>query len=205
VGAGRASCRCQPLRGASREVSGTEGLISQTVRGYWVRRALSTAPVSVRGGCIPSSRSPERTVRFIPSCSRSSSEFLRSLSCPFPYRDQADCQGLFPLRDITGCVHSTRGFPSPRYVPSAGVLNLSTAFSASGSAGLFHPATASRTFARSGAYLICAAAASSSEASCPLAVIRRAALRNKFRSPRSGALGFEAFIRAELAPRKVGS
>jgi hypothetical protein len=87
---------------------------------------------------------PERTVRFIPSCSRSSSEFLRSLSRPVPYRDQADCQGLFPLRDITGCVHSTRGFPSPRYVPSAGILNLSTAFSASGSAGLFHPAAASR-------------------------------------------------------------
>jgi hypothetical protein len=57
----------------------------QTVRGYWVHRALSTTPVSERGGRIPSSRSPERTVRFIPSCSRSSSEFLRSLSRPFPF------------------------------------------------------------------------------------------------------------------------
>jgi len=57
----------------------------QTVRGYWVHRTLSTTPVSERGGRIPSNRSPERTVRFIPSCSRSSSEFLRSLSRPFPF------------------------------------------------------------------------------------------------------------------------
>jgi len=42
------------------------------------------------------------------------------------------------------CVHSSRGFPRPRYVPSAGALNLSTAFSALRLSGLFHPAAASR-------------------------------------------------------------
>jgi len=44
-----------------------------------------------------------------------------------------------------------RGFPSPRYVPSAGALNLSTAFSALRLLGLFHPSAASRVFARPGA------------------------------------------------------
>jgi hypothetical protein len=68
--------------------------------------------------------------RFIPLCSRSSSEFLRSLSRPLPFGCGPYCQGLVPLRGLTGCVHLCRGFPSPRYVPSAGVLNLSTAFSA---------------------------------------------------------------------------
>jgi len=41
-------------------------------------------------------------------------------------------------------VHSPRGFPSPRYVPSSGVLSLSTSYSALRLAGLFHPAAASR-------------------------------------------------------------
>jgi hypothetical protein len=41
-------------------------------------------------------------------------------------------------------VYLARGFPSPRYVPSSGVLNLSTACSAPQLAGLFHPTAASR-------------------------------------------------------------
>jgi len=205
VGAGRASCRCQPLRGASREVSGTEGLVSQTVRGYWVRRALSTAPVSVRGGCIPSSRSPERTVRFIPSCSRSSSEFLRSLSRPFPYRDRATARVSSLFATSPGASTQLEGSQvldtfRPQVFSTSRRLSPPPALRA-----CFVPQPRPGTFARSGASILCAAAASSSEASCPLAVVRRAALRNKFRSPRSGALGFEAFIRAELAPRKVGS
>jgi len=36
---------------------------------------------------------------------------------------------LGPPRDITRGVHSPRRLPSPRYVPSSGVLNLSTAYS----------------------------------------------------------------------------
>jgi len=51
--------------------------------------------------------------------------------------------GLFPLRGVTSGVHSSRGAPA-RYVPSPGFLNLSTAFSTCGFAGLLHPAATSR-------------------------------------------------------------
>jgi hypothetical protein len=203
-GAGRASCRCRPLRGASREVSGTKGLMCQTVRGYWVHRTLSTTPVSERGGRIPSNRSPERTVRFIPSCSRSSSEFLRSLSRPVP----------FGIRQLPGSLPSSRHHrvrPLDSRVPKSSIRSVRRCSQPLD--GFLRLRLCRLVASRSrvqGHLLVqglplCAAAASSSEASCPLAVVHRAALRNKFRSPRSGALGFEAFIRAELAPRKVGS
>jgi len=120
--------------------------MSRMSRGSSGSPRFAPAPVSMRGSSnSPSGRSLNKLLRFIPSCSRSSSEFLRSLSRPpVPFGSGPYCQGLVPLRGSTGCVHFTRGFPSPRYVPSAGVLNLSTAFSASGFAGLFHPAAASR-------------------------------------------------------------
>jgi hypothetical protein len=78
-----------------------------------------------------SSRSPEQFAQVHPLVLKILFR-VPSLSLPpAPFREQAYCQGSVPLRDVTGCVHSSRGFPSPRYVPSAGVLNLSTAFSAS--------------------------------------------------------------------------
>jgi len=79
---------------------------------------------------------------FILSCPRSSSEFLRQSSRPtlqpvMPAR----VSSLFaasPMESThTGVTHS-------RYVPSAGFHNLSTAFSTTGFAGLFHPAATSR-------------------------------------------------------------
>jgi len=60
----------------------------------------------------------------------------------------------FPLRDITR--EQLRFFarpPEPRFGPSAGFRNLSTASSALSLAGLFHPATTSRVRCRSGASL----------------------------------------------------
>jgi hypothetical protein len=42
------------------------------------------------------------------------------------------------------CVYLSRGFPGPRYVPSSGDHNLSTAYSALQLVGLFHPPAASR-------------------------------------------------------------
>jgi len=54
------------------------------------------------------------------------------------------CLGFVPLRGITDGVHSLRAFPSSRYVPSSGFLNLSTVFATLGFAGLLHPAATSR-------------------------------------------------------------
>jgi len=111
--------------------------------------------------------------RFILSCSRSSSEFLRSSLPPIPFREQAYCQGFVPLRDVTGCVHSTRGFQVlDMFRPQ--VLSTSRRLSPQASStGLFHPAAASRAFRsfrgfpspRSDRFLV--------GTICPLAVARR--------------------------------
>lgn len=70
---------------------------------------------------------------------------------PSPFRARALLPGFLPSsRHHWRRVHSTRGFPSPRYVPSAGAHNLSTAFSALLLLGLFHPRAVSRASARSG-------------------------------------------------------
>lgn len=83
-------------------------------------------------GSFPRARAPPQ-----------SSFALFSRPCPFGRR--LYCQGLFPRRDITGDASThLEEFPSPRYVPSAGALNLSTAFSALRLLGLFHPRAASR-------------------------------------------------------------
>jgi len=55
----------------------------------------------------------------VPSPKRPSRTFEREISAWV----------LVPPRDITGGVHSPRRLPSLRYVPSSGVLNLSTAYS----------------------------------------------------------------------------
>ena len=72
-----------------------------------------------------------------------------------------------------GCVHFSRRLPSPRSVPPTGFLNLSTVFSASGFAGLFHPATTSRVHAVQG-LLSPRSRALSSRASAPLPLSSRA-------------------------------
>jgi len=92
--------------------------------------------------------------------------------------------------------------PSPRYVPSAGVLNLSTAFSASGSRACFIPQPRpgrSRSFRgfpspRSDRVLV--------GTICPLAVAITCRSPGRILTATVGALGFEALIRAGArAPR----
>ena len=81
-----------------------------------------------------------------------------------PRPSDHSCWGSFPLRDITDGVYAPRGHrvkasrpphdsredPPSRFVPSSGFLNLSTACSAFGFAGLFHPAATSRVLIRPG-------------------------------------------------------
>jgi hypothetical protein len=85
-------------------------------------------------------------------CVSSPSEFLR-LPLPLPAfrRRASSTQSFFPHRGITVAVHFARGLPNPHYVPPSGFLNLSTACSGPGFAGLFHPATTSRVLSRPGA------------------------------------------------------
>jgi len=47
-----------------------------------------------------------------------------------PYGRETSCQGFVPHRDFTAARPLPRGLPSPRYVPSSGVLSLSTVYSA---------------------------------------------------------------------------
>jgi len=91
-----------------------------------------------------SDRSPERTVRFISSCSRSSSEFLRSLSRPFPFgiRLAARVSSLFATSP--GASTHLEGSQvldtfRPQAFSASRRLSPHTSF-----AGLFHPAAASR-------------------------------------------------------------
>ena len=58
----------------------------------------------------------------------------------------APTRGLGPPHDITFLRPHSRGIPIPRFVPSSGDHSLSTVFSASKLAGLFHPAAVSRTY-----------------------------------------------------------
>jgi len=63
---------------------------------------------------------------------------------PRSFRRRLPALGFVPLRDITETRPLTRGFPSPRFVPSSGALSLPTSCSALRLAGLLHPAAASR-------------------------------------------------------------
>jgi len=126
-----------------------------------------------------SSRSPERTVRLMPSCSRSSSEFLRSHSRPLPFRSRPTARVSFLFATSPGASTCSRTFQAldtfrPQVFSTSRRLSPPPALRA-----CFIPQPRPGHFARSGVLLLCAAAASSSEASCPLAVVRRAALQNE--------------------------
>lgn len=126
-----------------------------------------------------SNRSPERTVRLMPSCSRSSSEFLRSHSRPLPFRSRPTARVSFLFATSPGASTCSRTFQAldtfrPQVFSTSRRLSPPPALRA-----CFIPQPRPGHFARSGVLLLCAAAASSSEASCPLAVVRRAALQNE--------------------------
>jgi len=129
--------------------------------------------------CTPSSRSPERTVRFIPSCSRSSSEFLRSHSRPFPFgiRPPARVSSLF----ATSPGASTRLEGSqvldtfrPQVFSTSRRLSPHPA-----SRACFIPQPPPGTSARSGAYLLRAAAAFLIGSELPPCRCSPAALQNE--------------------------
>jgi hypothetical protein len=61
-------------------------------------------------------------------------------------RSNLSGQGFFPLRDVTGAVHSARENTLSRFIPPAGFLSLSTACSVSGFVGLLHPTATCRVF-----------------------------------------------------------
>jgi len=100
-------------------------------------------PTGVRPVSVPYAR-PLSTVHralppgFILPYRVASSELLRARFRPI-LSDRADCQGLFPLHDITRASPRSRRFPSHRFVPSAGVRSLTTVCSSLGLRGLFHP------------------------------------------------------------------
>jgi len=90
---------------------------------------------------------------------------------PVPFREQASCQGFGPRATFPGAsTHLEASQVLDTFRPQ--VLSTSRRLSPrSGSTGLFRPAAASRAFARSGACLLHAATASSSEASSPLPLL----------------------------------
>jgi len=184
-----------PVRGdASHEVRSPELLYAGRVRviGF---AASGTARLFPCGAC---SLVTSRPLSVLPGSSTrlaASSEFLRSHSRPNPFGLElaARVSSLFAIS--LEQVHSLRGFPSPRYVPSAGVRNLSTAFSVLQLAGLFHPAAAFRN-----AWLVQGFKLSQQPPflvgrSCPLAVGSPPARSTRSKRPRPARLGFEAFIR----------
>jgi hypothetical protein len=173
---------------------------------HWVHRGpCRHACFHARRVDSRSSRSPERTVRLMPSCSRSSSEFLRSHSRPLPFGSRPTARVSFLFATSPGastCSRTSQALDTfrPQVLSTSRRLSPRT-----GSAGLFHPAAASRTFCsfrgspslRSRCFLI-----GSKLPPCRCSPGRSP---EQVWSPRSGALGFEAFVRAELAPRRVGS
>ena len=123
---------------------------------------------------------------------------------PAPFREQADCQGSCPLRDVTGCVHHLEG-SQVLDVFRPQVLSTSRRLSPqAGSTGLFHPAAASRAFARSGGFLLLAAIVSSSGRPAPLPLLDSRS-PGRILTATAGDLGFEALIRAGARNHGVGS
>jgi hypothetical protein len=92
-------------------------------------------------------------------------------------------------------VHLSRGFPCPRYVPSSGVLSLSTVCSALLLVSLFHPTAALRALAHSGVWPLCTATLPHREELPPCRW--NEARSPTSRLPRISLLDFEALLHAE--------
>lgn len=154
--------------------------LSRSVRGYWVhQRALLRACFHAHGGAIHSDRylrSYGTRLRPFSLEADSSSEFLRFDRCFHLSAPATTYQGFCPLRDLTTARPLVRGFPSPRFGPSSGVLSLSTVCSALSLVSLFHPTATLRARPVQG---FCRSAQPPSliERSCPRAVEARFAHR----------------------------
>jgi hypothetical protein len=139
----------------------------------------------------------------------SSSEYLRAAhlagDLSIPASPALGFLSLFATSLGRVDVHS-RGLPAPRFAPSSGFRNLSTASSAPELAGLFHPAATFRDPLVQG-LLSPRRHPPSSEGACPLAVAAppltgRSDFRRSDRLPRAMPLDFEASICAR--PRFEG-
>jgi len=96
---------------------------------------------------VPSFRrpSPEFDPRFILPFGASPSEFLRSSSPCLHFRRRTALPRVSALFATSlSPSHLSRDFPTPRYVPSLGFLNLPTVSSGLELRGLFHPRATSR-------------------------------------------------------------
>jgi hypothetical protein len=148
---------------------GLQSVVCRPVRGLLVHRGAATRKRFRPRRRLPDRPSPD------PFGSGSFSRALRPLRSSFsgapgpsltarhsraePLQATAPAWDFVPHRDITDGVHDplarnplarNRGDSTPRCVPSTGFLNLSTAFSATGFAGLFRPAATSRVRLRPG-------------------------------------------------------
>jgi len=195
------------VRDASREVSLAEGVVCRTSRGSSGSPRFALAPVSMREAAKSrSSRSPEQSAQVHPLVLE---VLFRVPSLHFsrpriPFGSGPYCQGLVPLCGVTGCVHSSRGFPSPRYVPSAGAHNLSTAFSAPRLHGLVSSRSRIQGVSLVQGYPLRAAVGSSSDRPAPLPLFDGRS-PGRILTATAGALGFEALFRAGARAREVGS
>jgi len=117
------------------------------------RRVRGVSVPAVRGGSVVSdgvarfTHQPSPTACAMGSSSRaslSSSECLRPLSCASPFSSARPALGFVALFAALPVESTSRGASRSRFVPSSGFLDLSTACSTTGIAGLFHPAATSR-------------------------------------------------------------
>jgi hypothetical protein len=132
----------RPFVRTSREVHfATGSCMQEESADYWVpavRRGRRFRPR--RRFCSSAVPRPFRN-GFIPSCVLSSSESSR---LPSSRLAALPALGFLPSSRRYRWCPRFAGFPTSRFVPSSGFLNLSTAFSTFGVAGLFHPAATSR-------------------------------------------------------------
>jgi len=147
---------------------------------------------------VPLSKLP----RIIPSCSSSSSEFLRSLLPPLPFRARALLPGSLP----SSRHHRVR--PLISRVPKSSIRSVRRCsqphdgFLRTRLSGLFHPAAASRALTLVQGLPISAQRSCLVGTICPLAVASASRSPGRILTATAGALGFEAFIRAGArAPR----
>ena len=105
----------------------------------------SSSAVSNCSTVFPACRSPvPLRVRVHPLVSfASSSEYVAAFYLPFARRLRAPTRVSFPFATSTREVHLPASFPTLACVPPAAFLTLSTAYSFTTLAGLFHPATTS--------------------------------------------------------------
>jgi hypothetical protein len=178
-----------------------EGLYAGDVAAHWVRReaiVATRACFHARLSCARRSAVSWKSVPFqviLPF----GYVLLRAPSLPSPLEDLSvralPARGLGPLHDVTRRRPLSRGFPSPRSVPSSGALSLPTVCSATELAGLFHPAAMFRTHPVQGLSLSAQPLRFVTGLSCPLAVA--AASLTSRPVPMTQRLGFEALLRAE--------